>query len=135
MAQIDRSSGIGPTIETERLILRPPVAEDFEAWAGFLGDPEATRHIGGPQKRAAAWRSMACMTGSWSLMGFSMFSVIERTSGQWIGRLGPWRPEGWPGTEVGWGLIRAAWGKGYATEGAVAAMDWAAGALGWDDVI
>jgi RimJ/RimL family protein N-acetyltransferase len=64
-----------------------------------------------------------------------MFSVIEKASGRWIGRLGPWQPEGWPGTEVGWSLHPDAWGKGYATEGASAAMDYAFDVLGWDDVI
>ena len=53
---------------------------------------------------------MATMTGAWSLCGFSMFSVTLRESGRWIGRIGPWRPEGWPGTEIGWGLARDTWG-------------------------
>jgi RimJ/RimL family protein N-acetyltransferase len=75
------------------------------------------------------------MTGSWALKGFSMFSVIEKESGRWVGRLGPWQPEGWPGTEVGWGLHRDAWGKGYATEGSAAAIQWAFDTLGWTDVI
>ena len=78
---------------------------------------------------------MATFTGSWALHGFGMFSVIEKASGRWIGRLGPWAPEGWPGTEVGWGLAREAWGKGYATEGSAATMDWAIDTLGWSDII
>ena len=98
-------------------------------------DAKAARHIGGMQKRPAAWRSLACATGSWSLKGFGLFSVIEKSSGEWIGWIGPWQPEGWPGTEVGWGLLRSRWGKGYATEGATAAIDWAFDTLGWDDVI
>jgi RimJ/RimL family protein N-acetyltransferase len=61
--------------------------------------------------------------------------VIEKSSGRWVGRLGPWVPEGWPGNEVGWGLAREAWGKGYATEGATAAVDWAFDTLGWSEVI
>jgi RimJ/RimL family protein N-acetyltransferase len=64
-----------------------------------------------------------------------MFSVIERASGRWIGRIGPHRPEGWPGTEVGWGLIHDAWGKGYAVEAASAAMDFAVDRLGWTEII
>ncbi|WP_369385539.1 GNAT family N-acetyltransferase [Sphingomonas changbaiensis] len=60
---------------------------------------------------------------------------MERASGRWIGRLGPWAPEGWPGTEVGWGLVRSAWGQGYATEGAARAIDWAFHTLGWTEVI
>ena len=124
-----------PVLETERLVLRAPRAEDFEAWAGFAGDEETMRHLGGVQARAIAWRGICTMTGAWEIRGFSMFSVVEKATGRWVGRLGPWEPEGWPGTEVGWGLIREVWGRGYATEGATAAIDWAFDALGWDEVI
>ncbi len=85
--------------------------------------------------RSAAWRGMATLTGSWLLKGYSMFSVVERSSGQWIGRIGPWSPEDWPGTEVGWGLVKPAWGKGYAAEAATAAIDWAFDTLGWTEVV
>jgi RimJ/RimL family protein N-acetyltransferase len=126
---------LGPTIETDRLILRPPQAEDLDGWAELMGDEEAARFIGGVQPRAGAWRGLAAMTGSWALHGFGMFSVVEKATGRWVGRLGPWRPEGWPGTEIGWGLVRSAWGKGYAIEGSAAAIDWAIEALGWEDII
>jgi RimJ/RimL family protein N-acetyltransferase len=128
-------AALGPTLETDRLILRPPLAEDFEPWAAFMADEEAARHIGGVQPREAVWRTLATFAGAWALHGFGMFSVIEKASGCWVGRLGPWQPEGWPGTEVGWGLARASWGKGYATEGAAATIDWAFDSLGWTDVI
>jgi RimJ/RimL family protein N-acetyltransferase len=126
---------LGPTLETERLILRPPSGEDFEAWAAFAGDEEAARFLGGAQSRPLAWRAMCAMTGSWTIAGFGMFSVVEKASGVWVGRLGPWSPEGWPGTEVGWGIAREHWGKGYAPEGATAAIDWAFDHLGWTEVI
>ncbi|WP_199098664.1 GNAT family N-acetyltransferase [Dyella sp. ASV21] len=122
-------------IETERLLLRPPQAEDFDPWAANMADAESARFIGGMQPRAVAWRGFLTMAGAWAVQGFGMFSVIEKQSGQWIGRMGPWFPEGWPGREVGWGLARAAWGKGYALEGATACMDFAFDRLGWDDVI
>jgi RimJ/RimL family protein N-acetyltransferase len=125
----------GPTLTTDRLILRPPVYADFEAWVAFAADPEVNKYLGGVQTRTAAWRGIAVMAGAWSLMGYSMFSVIERSSGRWVGRLGPWQPEGWPGTEIGWGLAREAWGKGYALEGATAAIDWAFAELGWKEII
>lgn len=124
-----------PVLETPRLLLRPPALADFERWAELAADAEVTRYIGGLQARAVAWRSFAAMVGMWSLTGIAMFSVIEKASGRWVGRLGPWRPEGWPGTEVGWSLHRDAWGKGYATEGARAAIDYAFDVLGWDEVI
>lgn len=122
-------------IETDRLILRPVAMEDFPRWAEFMADEECARFFGGAQKPAASWRGFMTMAGAWHLTGVSMFSVIEKSSGLWVGRLGPWTPHDWPGTEVGWGLHRDAWGKGYAVEGSAAAMDYAFDVLGWSDVI
>ena len=122
-------------IETPRLVLRAIAREDFDAWAAFMADEESARFIGGAQPRAAAWRGFLTMAGAWTIQGFGMFSVIEKASGRWVGRIGPWMPEGWPGTEVGWGLSRAATGKGYASEAATAAIDWAFANLGWSEVI
>ena len=126
---------IGPTLETDRLILRPPKAEDFASWTAFHADADVMQHLGGVQGPELTWRSICTMTGAWSIEGFSMFSVIEKATGHWVGRLGPWRPHGWPGTEIGWGLSRASWGKGYATEGAAACMDYVVDILGWDEII
>lgn len=130
---------IGPTLTTARLILRPPAHEDFDGFAEMSAEEDTMRFIGGVGPRDAVWRGMAMLAGSWSLLGYSMFSVLKRDTGEWIGRLGPWRPGGkegsWPGDEIGWGLKRSAMGKGYAYEGAVAAIDWALDTLGWDHVI
>jgi RimJ/RimL family protein N-acetyltransferase len=122
-------------IETARLILRPTQLEDFEGWAAFMGDTETMRFMGGAQPRSMAWRAMMTMAGAWSFNHPAMFSVIEKATGRWVGRLGPWMPEGWPGTEVGWGIIRECWGRGYAGEGAAAAIAWAFEHFGWSDVI
>ena len=62
-------------------------------------------------------------------------SYGQRATGKWVGRLGLWMPEEWPGTEVGWAIVRDCWGRGYATEGAEAATDWAFDHLGWSNVI
>ncbi len=124
-----------PTLETERLILRAPRPEDVAPWTEFLADAEAQRFLGGAQGPALAWRQICVMTGAWTIRGFSMFSVIEKATGRWVGRLGPWQPEGWPGTEVGWGIVRDCWGRGYAPEGAAATIDWAFDALGWTEVV
>jgi len=122
-------------LETPRLILRPPRMEDFDAWAAFCADEVASEFVGGVQPRSTAWRSFMCMCGAWKMTGIAMFSVIEKASGQWVGRLGPWFPEGWPEHEVGWGIAREHWGKGYASEGAAATMDYAFDVLGWTDLI
>lgn len=121
-------------LETDRLLLRPPLLEDFEGWAALMSDAQSAQHIGGVQPRSVAFRGLLSMAGAWSLQGFGMFSVIEKSSGRWLGRIGPWQPEGWPGTEVGWALRREAWGHGFAPEAARAAIDWAFETLGWDEV-
>jgi RimJ/RimL family protein N-acetyltransferase len=126
---------MGPQLETGRLLLRPTAAADFEAWADLMADTEAARYVGGVQGRHAAWRGFLAMVGAWQVQGFGMFSVIEKASGRWVGRVGPWYPVEWPGTEIGWTLARDTWGRGYATEAAIAATDWAFEHLGWSEVI
>ena len=102
----------GPTLTTARLILRPPTQQDFAPFAAMAQEAETMRFIGGVASPDGAWRSLSNLAGAWVLLGYSMFSVIEKDTGRWIGRLGPWRPGGeeggWPGPEVGWGLIAAA---------------------------
>jgi RimJ/RimL family protein N-acetyltransferase len=122
-------------IETERLVLRLPRIEDFDRYAQMLGDEETARYIGGSLPRAAAWRRFLQMPGAWMVQGFAMFSIEDKATGRYLGQLGPWRPDGWPGNELGWTFHRDAWGHGYATEAGIAALDWAFTRLGWDDVI
>ena len=122
-------------IETPRLLLRLPCNDDLTPWAEMMADEEAARFIGGQMPRSVSWRALMTMIGCWHANGFGMFSVIEKSTGRWVGRLGPWQPDGWPGTEVGWAIVRDCWGKGYAPEGAAAATDWAFDHLGWTDVI
>ena len=123
------------TIETERLILRRPVLDDLDRWAEMMADVNVARFLGGALPKSTVWRVVMQVAGAWQLTGVSMFSVVEKRSGQWIGRVGPWQPLGWPGTEVGWGLHRDAWGKGYALEAAVASVDYAFETLGWSEVV
>lgn len=116
-------------------MLRVPRLEDFERYAEMLADEDAARFIGGTLPRAAAWRRFLQMPGAWTVQGFAMFSVLDKSSGRWLGQIGPWQPAGWPGTEIGYAFHRDAWGKGYAAEAGLAARDWAFEVLGWDDLI
>ena len=126
---------INPRLETARLILRPPVEEDLDGWASLDADARAVRFIGGLRTRNQAWMDMATAAGMWSLRGCGLFSVIEKDTGLWVGRVGPWLPEGAIGTEIGWAISPTTWGKGYATEAARAAMAWAFNHLRWAEVI
>ena len=123
-----------PVLETERLILRRPEEADFEPLARMMGDEENTAFIGGVQEPAHVWRALCAMLGHWELRGYGFFSVIERDSGDWLGRVGPWYPHGWPQPEVGWTIRRESWGRGYAVEASAACLDFVFDRLGWDSV-
>ena len=122
-------------IETPRLFLKVPSLNEFEPWCAYMADEESAQFIGKVQPPSVVWRSICSIIGSWQAVGFGFFSVFEKSTGRWVGRLGPWAPHGWPGNEVGWGVIREVWGKGYALEGSMASMDYAVDVLGWTDII
>ncbi len=114
-------------IETERLILRPLAPEDCEPHMAMMADPKTAVFLsptGQPQSRSDRWRQFASYLGHWSMRGFGWFSVEDKSTGDWCGRVGPWMPEGWPGLECGWSIASAHWGKGYAPEAAIAAINW-----------
>ena len=125
----------GPLLVTERLILRPPAAEDFDTFAEMCAEEETMTFIGGSCARSQAWRQWCTLAGAWHIRGFSMFSVLERASGEWVGRLGPWEPDGWPAPEIAYGVRAKFAGQGFAFEGAVAACDFAVEFLKWPELM
>lgn len=116
------------TLETERLVLRAWRLDDFENFATMQADPEVMRFLaadGKPLTRFGAWQDFSAMAGHCALRGFGMFAVVERATGAFVGRVGPWYPEGWPDFEIGWTLRSEYWGRGYATEAANRCIEYA----------
>ena len=63
-------------------------------------DPEVVQHVvfgAPPGGITVAWRNVAMMVGHWHLRGYGQWTVVEKGSGEVIGRVGLWNPEGWPG--------------------------------------
>ena len=111
------------TIETERLLLRQFSEHDLDDYARITGDPEVMRYVGGtPLSREDAWRSLSYLLGHWKIRGFGLWAAEEKKTGELVGRIGLYQPEGWPGLEIGWLVDRQRWGEGFATEGGAAAM-------------
>jgi RimJ/RimL family protein N-acetyltransferase len=124
-------------IETERLILRRPDPEhDFDGWAKAMADEDTVRYLGKKtMNRAEAWRNMAMLIGHWSIRGYGPFSLQLKATGEWVGKVGPWYPEGWPEHEIGWTISPDHLRRGYAIEAARAAVDYAFNVLGWPRLI
>ena len=123
-----------PTLQTERLVLRPFREDDLDAWAEILSDEETTQFIGGVKTREDAWRQIAVYLGHWALRGYGQWAVERRLDGRLVGRAGLWYPEGWPELEVGWTLDRSVWGEGFATEAGQAAIEWGFSELGLERI-
>jgi RimJ/RimL family protein N-acetyltransferase len=129
----------GPAIESERLLLRQWRHADIAPNTAMLSDPGTARYItadGKPVTEAlVGWRNAAIMAGHWVLHGIGMFVVEEKSTGQFVGRVGPWFPPGWPGFEIGWGIAREFRGKGYALEAARASINWAFATFELDRIV
>ena len=124
-------SGI-PVLETQRLRLRRPEPGDFDAYAALCADPEVMRFVGEgvALSRRRAWQAFTGMLGHWALRGYGQFAVESKASGAFLGRVGLYEPDPWPGTEIAWALAREHWGQGLASEAATIVRDWAFGTLG-----
>jgi RimJ/RimL family protein N-acetyltransferase len=130
---------VEPRIETERLVLRKPRADDVPAMLAYYSDPVAMEFIAEPtDDPAVAAEAVERWLGRWRVDGFGYFTIDRKSDGAAVGRIGllVWDTRIWQSStlaetgehgqvELGWSLARAHWGNGYATEAAGAVRDWA----------
>ncbi len=119
--------GDAPVLRTERLVLRPHVMADFEAYAGLFASPRA-EHMGVLDRRGA-WFGFASDVAQWALMGCGAWAVDRAADGTCIGQVAINRPVHFPEPELGWLLFAPFEGHGYAMEAALAARAFAFGTL------
>lgn len=112
-----------PTLTTERLVLRPPVAGDFPDYAALMASPRAG-FMGGPFDRRAAWGMFCADIAMWALFGHGALMIETRSEGQCIGQVGLNHGPLFPEKELGWMLYDGWQGRGYATEAARTLRDW-----------
>lgn len=113
-----------PTLQTERLILRPPVMEDWPEYHALMISDRAL-YMGGPHSTKAAWGMFCHDVALWALMGHGALMMQDRASGQCLGQVGINHGPLFPEKELGWLVYPQAEGKGYAYEAAAAFRDWA----------
>jgi RimJ/RimL family protein N-acetyltransferase len=125
-----------PTLETERLVLRPFRADDLDALARIWANEEVVRFIGGNKlTREDTWRRSLAACGQWPYTGFGYWIAQLKDGGEVVGQLGfadfkremeP-RIEGEP--ELGYVFDPSVHGKGIAHEACAAVLDWGDSAL------
>ena len=113
-------------LETARLKLRPFILADWEPYAEMYADESFFRYLEGkPLSKDEAWENIAIILGHWSLLGYGIWALESKATGQLIGRAGFLYLPQWPDVEVCWALSPRFWGKGYATEAGQACVRWA----------
>lgn len=124
-------------LETDRLILRQPVAGDADVWIPFcLSD--RSKYVRAEDIDAnRAWRAFASVIGHWTLRGYGTLVFANKEApDEALGMAGPWNPHGWPEAEIGWSLWdEASEGRGLVREAAEAARAWAYDDLGWPGAV
>lgn len=123
-----------PRLASKRLMLVSPADPEFDANAAFL-TPGTPRFIDAANDPDSLWWSIATIIGHWHLHGYGLFAVVERSTGQTVGLVGPWFPQGWPEPELSWHLMESGQGKGYASEAAQCVLDWLFSEAGWDSIV
>lgn len=123
-----------PRIETDRLILRAPSADDLPAMIRFY-ETERSHIVGGPRDATETWQSLVSRLGHWALKGFGLWHLTERSNDAFVGWAGMIEAPAWDEPELGWTLMPEAEGRGLAYEAASAARYYAARHQGLNCVI
>ncbi|MEP3276881.1 MAG: GNAT family N-acetyltransferase [Stappiaceae bacterium] len=113
-----------PTLETERLLLRPATIDDWPDYAALM-QSERADYMGGPFSIRAAWGMYCHDVGQWELFAHGALMLEDRITGACMGQVGINHGPLFPEHELGWYVYPHAEGKGYAHEAARAMRDWA----------
>ncbi|MCB8927665.1 MAG: GNAT family N-acetyltransferase [Ardenticatenaceae bacterium] len=113
-----------PTIETERLRLRPFTLEDAPTMHQILNGPDVLKYFPGPQTvtEAQVERMINRILAHWQEHGYGLWAVEERTTGALLGRCGLQLITETNEVEIDFILDPACWGQGFATEAGLASL-------------
>lgn len=119
-------------IETDRLVLRPPAAEDLGWILEAMNTRVILRHLGGePRSANEVAAGLQADIEAFDNGGHRRWTVWCRADNVRIGRCGLFRirslaaPIELHGAdEIGWTFAEPFWGQGFASEAARAVIDW-----------
>lgn len=117
-----------PVLGTRRLRLRAPVLADFEHHAAYHASARAGWE-GGAKLRHEAWSIWAGDVACWPLRGYGAFTVTMDDA--FVGEVGIYQPDHFPGPELGWMVVPEAEGRGIAFEAAQAVLGWLRASFDW----
>ena len=122
-------------LRTERLLLRPPVLEDLDAWLAILRDAEEVWYGAARSSEDDARASLMRHVIHHERYGWGICAAELRATGKVIGAAGITHMEDGPELEVGYRFRKEHWGQGLATEAAAASIAFGFGELGLDRIV
>src|SRR5262245_33366385 len=125
-----------PTLETERLTLRPVAIADVDALHRLWTDAEVRRFLWDNEviSRERAEETVVTALDHASRAGLGMWVLHQTGSTEVAGFCGFTRRDGEEAPEILYGLAPRHWHRGYATEAARAALTYAFDTLGYSRV-
>ena len=104
--------------QSERLLCRRWVADDFEPLYALYSDPESMRYVGNgqPISKAQCEEWFTVTKANYAKRGYGMFALVHLESGQVVGFAGLVHPGGQAEPEVKYAFLRSYWGMGFASE-------------------
>jgi ribosomal-protein-alanine N-acetyltransferase len=126
-------------IETDRLLLRQWVTEDFHPFAEMCSNKKVMEFFPKIQTPEESYEMARKIQSLINERGWGLWAVEIPNQHAFIGFIGLHAPQYdlpcSPCVEVGWRLSSQYWGKGYATEGAKAALEFAFNTLQLSEVV
>ena len=114
------SDARGPTLRTQRLVLRRWRAEDLAPFAELNADPDVMAHMQKSMSQEESDAFVARIEEEFDDCGFGLWAVEAPNHSPFIGFVGlhrvPFDAPFTPAVEVGWRLAREHWGYGFVTE-------------------
>ena len=123
-----------PVLETRRLILRGPAAEDYPNFKATFTSYRA-RFMGGPLNPYESWMLYAAEIGHWQIRGYGMWMIHDKVTDETYGMAGGWKPAMWPEAEIAWVIWPDKGGKGYALEATDAVRRFLYREKGWTTAV
>jgi RimJ/RimL family protein N-acetyltransferase len=123
-------------LSTERLVLRPVMADDHAAVLAHWTQPDVRRFLfdGAALSGVEVAETIEESIGDFAARGFGVWLIELGSTADLIGTAGL-RPLGSSGLEIFYSLAPGAWGHGYATEAARAVVEYGLGPLGLPEVL
>lgn len=124
-------------IYTDRLILRPFIASDINAYTDIMTDQLVTQYLGSRKKLTCddVVNKLNRLISFYEKNGFGVWAVVLKDTHELIGQCGYMPIDNTDDVELLFAYTQKHWNKGYAKEAALAAISYAKRNYNWSRIV